>query len=139
MSEKEQRQRVVKALRNLDALSVENRVGIGTPDINYTYGWLELKCLKNWPKNTNIAVKLDHDLTKEQRIWLKRRWAAGGECYVLLQVKREFFLFAGPVAAELIGVANQSRLRGAAVWSCNSAELCWLEAVLQDRADERYR
>lgn len=138
MSEKEQRQTVVRALRCLDAHSVENRVGVGTPDVNYIYGWLELKCQKDWPARYDTPVKLDHDLTKEQRIWLERRWNAGGEAYVLLQVKREYFLFVGPIAAEIIGKATQAVLRSFAVATFTSRNLeTELPKCLSERANSR--
>lgn len=39
-SEKDMRKRVVSALKTLHAVSVENGVGAGTPDVNYAGGWL---------------------------------------------------------------------------------------------------
>ena len=138
MSEQEQRQRVVKALRRLDAFSVENHVGVGTPDVNYLHGWVELKCLDKWPKRPGTPVKLHHDLTLEQRIWLKRRWAAGGEAYVILQVQKtqDWLLFDGPTAARLIGTATQGQLRDAALCTFTRIEE-QLEPCLSQRANSR--
>lgn len=124
MSEKETRQTVVKALRRLDAHSVENRVGIGTPDLTYAFGWIELKCLDKWPVRPATPVALPHDFTKEQRIWARRRWAAGGEVYLLLQAEHEYLLFDGPMAADLIGKATKAELRASAllIWGRKAVE-----------------
>jgi hypothetical protein len=92
MTEARMRQRVVKALRPLDAISVENMVGIGTPDVNYAEGWLELKFKKAWPKRETTALKFPH-FTEQQRVWLKRRSRKGGTAYLLVLVGREWFLF----------------------------------------------
>ena len=118
MSEKEQRQTVVKALRVLDAHSVENRVGPGTPDINYVHGWIETKCLKKWPVRASTPVQLAHDLTQGQRIWLMRRWETGGEAYVLLQAEKDWLIFDAPTACRLIGTATKDELLDGAtmVW-----------------------
>jgi hypothetical protein len=68
---------------------IENMVGIGRPDVNYCVrgceGNLELKQLPEWPKRGGV-VKVDH-YTPQQRNWAKRRLAAGGIVWVLLQIK----------------------------------------------------
>jgi Mesyanzhinovviridae DNA helicase len=123
VSEQEQRQRVIAALGDLDAHSIENRVGVGTPDVNYVHGWIELKCLPKWPARASTPVRLHHDLTQEQRIWLRRRWEAGGEAYVLLQAEHDWLLFDGPTAARVIGNSTQGDLRLAAVAIFHRREL----------------
>lgn len=110
MSEAGMRQRVVKILRPLDAVSIENSVGIGTPDINYREGWVELKWLRSWPKKDSTIVRLAHDLTKEQRVWLRRRASYGGNVWVLLQCRREWLLFYGEMAAHIIGTCTKREL-----------------------------
>lgn len=103
MAETHQRARVIRALRPYHAVAVENgTVGPGTPDVNCTLGWLELKWLRRWPKNEETVVKIDH-YTPQQRIWLKRRARAGGGVWLLLQVGREWLLFSAEYAAEHIG------------------------------------
>ena len=94
MSESSMRQRVVRALNDagLHAVSIENSVGIGTPDVSWAYGFLELKWLRSGP------VRLPH-YTAAQRHWLKSRCKAGGVAHLLLCVAGEFFLIWGSVAA----------------------------------------
>lgn len=111
--------RVLKALKGLDPIRVENRVGPGTPDINYIGGDLENKWLRRWPKVRGEVVLLDH-YTPQQRVWHQRRWAAGGNVFLLLCVAatKEWLLFNGDVAAEVVGRVSQSRLylEATAVW-----------------------
>lgn len=126
MSEHLMRREVVKALQPLDAFSVENPVYPGTPDVNYVEGWLELKYADKWPERPSTPLKLPH-FTPQQRIWLLRRWRAGGNAFLLLHVHRqEWLLFAGDVAQAVVGrVAKDALLFHAIkVWpSLNQDEL----------------
>jgi len=97
------RQQLVKALRPLDAVSVENGVGPGIPDINYAEGWIECKWLRNWPKRPDTIVRLSHPLMPNQKAWIARRVAHGGAVWVMLQCRREWLLFKGPVAIMSLG------------------------------------
>ena len=119
MSEKALAGHVMKALKPLDGVRVENGCGRGTPDVNYTGGWIELKQHDNWPKKPETPLVLGHDLTIEQRIWLTRREEKGGVALVLLQVSRDYLLLSGGVAARIIGEATQAELKEAslAVWT----------------------
>jgi hypothetical protein len=110
MSESNMRQRLVKELRPLHAIAVENPAGIGTPDINFVLGWIECKWLRNWPKRHDTIVKLQHDLTLEQRVWAKERISKGGNAWVILQCKRDWLIFRGDKAAKLIGNATRVQL-----------------------------
>ncbi len=101
------RRNVVKMLRAWDAYPIENPAFPGTPDVNCTHGWLELKWLPAWPMHGNTVVQIDH-FTNQQRIWLRQRWKNDGSAWLLLQVKREWLLFAGDVAADHVG--NVTRL-----------------------------
>jgi hypothetical protein len=104
------RQSVVKALRELDAISVENKVYPGTPDVNYIGGWMELKWLRRWPKNCDESpVKIDH-FTPQQRVWLKRRWRRGGAAWLLLQVRTDWLIFDGETAALIVGRVPRGKL-----------------------------
>lgn len=67
---------VVKILKPLNAQPVENIVKVGTPDVEYHGGWIEVKRTVEWPARATTVVRLDHDLTLEQRIWIKRRVTA---------------------------------------------------------------
>ena len=131
MSESRQRSTVIKALKTLDAMAVENRVKPGTPDVEFIGGWIELKYLRAWPKNTDIVVRIRH-FTPQQRIWLKRRDRMGGQCWLLLQVGRQWLLFNGQTAAVFVGKVNRESLYKLAlkVWrnGLNRKEfLTWLQ------------
>lgn len=102
MSESGQRSRVVRALRSLDALAIENPICPGTPDVNYIGGWLELKWLRSWPSRENTVVQLPH-FTIQQRRWLRDRHALGGDAWLLLQCKAEWLLFTGRDAHDYVG------------------------------------
>ena len=113
MSEQHMRQRVIQMLHPLDAISVENAVYPGTPDINFCDGWIELKQISKWPFNPNTNVLLRH-FTPQQRVWLMRRWRAGGNVWMLLQCNREWLLLSGETAADLVGRAPRNTLIQAA-------------------------
>ena len=110
MSESGQRSTVCKTLKSLDARAVENRVGPGTPDVNYAEGWIELKWMRRWPENCDESPVLLPHYTQQQRVWHKLRWRKGGHVYVLLQVAREWLLFDGDIAAEHVGRVNRQEL-----------------------------
>lgn len=102
MSESSMRTRVVKALKRLHAFAVENPAWPGTPDVNYREGWLELKELPEWPVREDTVVPLPH-FTPQQRIFLTRRSHAGGQVYMLLKVRQDWYLIEGAVAATIVG------------------------------------
>jgi len=104
------RQRLIRSLRSLHAVSVENKVGPGTPDINYVEGWIECKWLRSWPKRPETPVRLDHELTAEQRVWLRKREAHGGVAWVILQCGREWLIFKGSIAADVLGTSTRQEL-----------------------------
>lgn len=118
MSEKATRKRVVKALKPLHAVAVENSVVPGTPDVNYVGGWIELKQADEWPVMMG-PLRMPH-YTPQQRIWHRKRRAAGGSCFVLLQVAQEWLLFDATVAAEVLGTATRVEL-------VYHAEMHWLK------------
>lgn len=110
MSEGTQRAKVIRALKPLHAVPVENRVGVlGTPDVNYIEGWIELKWRRAWPVKPDTPVTLPH-FTIQQRRWLKKRWNAGGNSWLLLQVQREWLLFSGRDAADYLGLLTRKGL-----------------------------
>lgn len=109
MSESGQRQRLIRAIKPLHPIPVENSVRAGTPDVNYAEGWIELKWLRSWPKQTSTPVRLPH-FHQGQRQWLKARWRARGLAFLLLQCNKEWLLFRGPDAAEYVGNATRHEL-----------------------------
>ena len=108
MSEKVTRKRVVKALKRLHAVAVENSIMPGTPDVNFVGGWIELKQADEWPVRDG-PLRLPH-YTPQQKMWHKARHIAGGNVYVLLQVGREWLLFDGDIAATVLGVCPRETL-----------------------------
>lgn len=139
MSEQTMRARVVRALRPLDAISVENRVGPGTPDVNYAEGWLELKWIRRWPRNCDEDPVLVDHFTPQQRSWLLRRHRRGGNIHLLLQVGQEHLLFRAPEAVALLGRATRPELmRGALVhWTSGLPSRELIEWLTRDLASSR--
>lgn len=109
MSEATMRGNVVKALKPLNAISVENPCLPGTPDVNYVEGWIELKWLRSWPVGEDTIVRLEH-YTVQQKVWAFRRRRVGGQCWFLLQCGREWILLDGIVAAMYINRATRQEL-----------------------------
>lgn len=110
MSESGMRQRVVKELKSLNAVPIENPIRSGTPDVNYVEGWLELKWARAWPKREESLVTCKH-FTPQQRNWLWRRWDAGGNVFLLYQCKREWFLFEGDLASKRFGKMTKAQMQ----------------------------
>ncbi len=109
MSEKTMRRRIVTALRALDALSIENPIVPGTPDVNYIEGWIELKWARRWPEQESDILRMPH-FTNQQRVWLRRRWRKGGRVWLLLQVGQCWLLFDGATAADVVGTSTRREL-----------------------------
>jgi hypothetical protein len=94
---------------------VENACETGMPDVNYSHGWIELKCLKEWPKRAKTLVAIDH-YTKEQRAWAMRRETCGGRVYLLLKVgASHYILLRGRHAAIWVGKMNKEELLKSAI------------------------
>lgn len=113
MAEKDQRSTVTTLLKKWDAIAVENPVYPGTPDVNCILGWIELKWLRSWPVREDTPVKLDH-FTRQQRVWLAKRWHRGGSAWLLLQCGTEWLLFDGATAAKVVGHVDKKSLIEAA-------------------------
>ena len=108
------RQHVVKSLRKLDAVPVENLVVPGTPDVEFIGGWIELKTEDDWPARPTTPLRLKR-FEIEQRAWLRRRIRRGGRAWLLLRVKREWLLFRGDTAADILGDSPKALLIEAAL------------------------
>jgi len=109
MSEGNMRGKVVRELKKLHAIAVENPALPGTPDVNYIEGWIELKWLREWPVRPRTIVPFKH-FTPQQRIWQIQRRLAGGRSWVLVQCKREWLLFDGGRAALYFGTVTKFQL-----------------------------
>lgn len=99
------RQTVRKVLAAHDPISVENPVHPGTPDLNCTLGWLELKVIPKLPVRVDSVLRIPH-FTPQQRVWLLRRWRADRRAWLLCRVlpTSTWFLFDGRIAQEHIGL-----------------------------------
>lgn len=109
----------MKSLKPLNAIAVENPCLPGTPDVNYIEGWIELKWIRAWPKRADTPVKISH-YTKQQRVWAFRRRRAGGQCWLLLQVRMEWILLDGAVAALWLNKCTKRELIEKAALYSNS-------------------
>lgn len=118
MSESTMRRNVVKALMPLNGIAVENPVLPGTPDVNYVEGWIELKQLPKWPARKDTIVRIP-TYTPQQRVWAIRRRRVGGHSWFMLQVRKEWLLMDGAVAAQVINKATRTELihHSIAYWS----------------------
>src|SRR3982751_6689369 len=95
----------------LDPWRIETPNKDGVPDVNYTHGWIELKNVEDWPKKAVSPLPCPH-FTPQQRVWLLKRWLAGGICFLLLRVRKlsHWLLFDGNVAGQVIGRETKENL-----------------------------
>jgi hypothetical protein len=79
-----------------DAQRHEDKISTGIPDVSFglqgVNGWLELKHVKKYPKKSTTAVRIKH-FTSDQKNWLKRRQKFGGNCWVLIAIETDIYLF----------------------------------------------
>jgi hypothetical protein len=115
MSEASMWKRVKRALTGCDAIRIENRCELGTPDCNIATGaWVELK-IADAPKRGGILT-INHYST-EQRVWAVRRAHAGGKTFVLIKISNLWILLKGEVAAKYLNYTTIEELKGVAVKS----------------------
>lgn len=107
------RQRVVRALKPLHAVSVENPTHAGTPDVNCSTCWIELKALPAAPVKDTTPVRVPH-FTQQQKIWLLKRCLSGGRADLLIMIGREWILLDGLTAARYLGELSMLGLRDVA-------------------------
>jgi hypothetical protein len=113
-AESNMRGRVCEALRVLHAVAIENSVDAGTPDVNCSAGWIELKQLPLWPARPETHVRIPK-FRPEQRLWLQNRCEKGGTAWLLLRVENEWLLFWGAWAARHINSCTKKQLIEGAV------------------------
>lgn len=132
--EKNQRQRVIKALAPLHAFSVENMVHPGTPDVAFVGGWLECKCVKEWPRRGGILkgeVDRKH-FTNQQRLFCRTWSRKQGFHSICLQVGDDWFLIEPVRAADHLGIDwTEQYIRDWAWWKSEGGlnELGFLTAI----------
>lgn len=131
MSEKDLSSNICILLASLDPVRVENlltgRTGVGMPDVNIATGaWIELKWAKSWPKRESTPLRLPH-FTEEQKRWALRRSAAGGECYLVLQVRQDWMVF-DHIQMQFVGTLTRAELQATSIayWTRkpSPAEIC---------------
>jgi hypothetical protein len=124
--------KVMQLLRGLHPVRVENPACAGTPDINYTGGWIEDKQLPKWPLPGRV-VRCEH-FTPQQRTWHTMRSLAGGVSYVMLQVGTTYLLFRGWDAAKELGKVDEQTLRDMAlgVWERSINQKQFLELLVTE-------
>lgn len=101
------RQKVIRLLRGLHAVSVESTCSVGLPDVNCTLGWIELKVDK-WQKHEDPLkqkVSLAH-ITKQQTLWATMRHQAGGNSWLLIDIDGEWFLLRGHEGQRIKGATR---------------------------------
>jgi hypothetical protein len=80
------------------AKRIETAEALGVPDVNYLMrngrgGWIELKFKTLYPiRISKTPVRLNH-FTSDQKNWIFKYGEFGGDAWVLLQVKNDFYLF----------------------------------------------
>lgn len=102
------RSMLVKLLKSLDAIPVENPARPGTPDVNYLHGWIELKRLPHWPKRGG-PLRVPH-FSPQQKIRHVKRCQAGGNSFVLVRVGDDWLLMDGEVASIVLGKSKKREL-----------------------------
>lgn len=132
LKESDMRAQVVRLLAGANAVAVENGVGVGTPDVNYVEGWLELKSV-DLPKNPDSPIRVPH-FSAEQRLWLRRRTEAGGRAHVLLKAGNWWILLSAMTAAESLGTVPLGWLIDHCVdgWAGRPSGDALLEALRRD-------
>jgi len=128
--------RPVLVAAKLDPVRVENPIHPGTPDVNLCTGlWMELKCLPTWPLRETSLVRIPH-FTREQRVWLYRRWKyAPGSTLLLLEVRadKQWLLFDGDVAVKIVGQSTTAEHRRSARAVLHVSELSELPKILAEK------
>lgn len=127
MSEKDFARDFCLLTKSLHPVRIENALTtLGLPDVNMAPGWCELKWSRSWPKKETTPLRLDH-YTDEQRLWLRKRAAAGGNAWLALKVRSEWFIFDAAGAQE-VGNLTRAELMEAAIayWPAKptAEELC---------------
>lgn len=134
------RGRVVRALKSLDPIAVENPARPGTPDVNFIEGWIELKDVEHWPKIASTPLRVRH-FTPQQKVWLARRQKKGGNVWLLLRVQNDWLLFDGITAAMHLGLRTRAELTALAtrVWHKRLNEHEFRDTVRNRKGEHDHR
>jgi hypothetical protein len=114
----------------LDPHRIENGLGAGTPDVNYTVGMIEMKHLDHWPVRPDTLVLIPSFTKRKAQVpWLMRRWFSGGPSWVMLRVEGEYLLFAGLHARAVRAGQTREYLYHISCWRCTSLNTANWEAL----------
>lgn len=112
---------------------IENSVGSGFPDLNWSWGGseglIELKHRHSPPVGEDTPVVFD-TITAQQRLFWRQRWESGGNVFVLVRLGQEFMLFSGWWACFNLGKVTLESLRSHCVWRCESPQTLKVEELL---------
>lgn len=109
---RDDKERRAESRTQLDMNRVENSAGSGMPDVEGIYirsqFWLELKAADR-PKTADGKVDVKH-LRPKQVEWLHNRWLAGGNAWILIRVKRAYYLIPGKHSREVKAGMTETRM-----------------------------
>ena len=131
MSEQRMWQIIREGMRSLwDAHRHEDKLSLGVPDVSYGLrginGWIELK----WHPAVNDEdkpIRFPH-FSMDQKMWLLMRGKKGGNCYVMIQVGKRFFLFDYESLGE-IGFLSFTGLLDRSILSWEQGENGWTDKL----------
>lgn len=124
--ELDNRRQAVKLLKGMgwDAMPVENKAHDGTPDLNAVRTfeskvnmfatkcveiWVEFKIVEEWPKKRDTPIRIRH-FTPQQKAWFKLRIAHNSNCFIIVQIEEEHFLYkVSPYLLECLGTSWTKR------------------------------
>lgn len=124
------RRQVTSLLRDagLDPQAVESAVSPGMPDINWVGGWIELKCVAEYPKRAETPIRVPH-YTPQQKSWALRREAAGGKVHLLVKVDSDWYLFRTPESVQ-VGELTAQQMKVRCIAHARSLTSLGLPALL---------
>jgi hypothetical protein len=101
-------------IHELDPHPIENMLTIekGMPDVEFVGGWAEIKWLPRFPLRASTPVRIPH-YTDDQRRWLRTRQAAGETCFLVLQVRNEWFVWDAD-GAQTVGHQTKEEMKQSA-------------------------
>ena len=132
MTEKDFYKKVRESLSNTLIQRIESPLTAqGIPDLVYhvgnTTGFIELKYLKDFPVKESTIVKFK--FTDYQRMWLSRWKRRGANCWLLVGVGKDAFLFK---KFDIANCLNTSEFIRQSYFTCQMKELHHLEDILKN-------
>ena len=139
MSEKTSvNQPLMRLLKSLHPIRIENSFGAGIPDINFSHGWIECKYLKSYPKKETTPVRLDHPYTDDQKRFAEKRERAGGKVWLVVKVSKDWYIFEYPNSL-LVGTITKKEMEDKClIWFKNEPKWYQLTPVFTGRYVKDY-